>query len=249
MSIMRVRFVLIVLLVMWASAGVSFVADTSAGSPADAHSIVSKIIAAYGGKEAIEGIKSVYAEGTIEAFMRQDRGTYQLSFKRPRKLRVDTKYEHSSETRILNGDTGYRAMDGLPLSEAKGGSLLAMVYQYKHFDLPYGLLKGSYSITLKGQEALNGKKVEVLHLTDSEGPPMDVYVDTGTFYIVKVTGYFEMGGGRSTALSAEFSDFRKVGETVFPFRITNYAGGYRIAQTVMKIYKINPQIPDSLFTP
>jgi outer membrane lipoprotein-sorting protein len=249
MSIMRVRFVLIVLLVMWASAGVSLAADTPAGAPHDVQSLVTKIIAAYGGKETIEGIKSVYADGDIEAFMRGDRGTYQVSFKRPRKLRVETRYERSSETRILDGDSGYRAMDGLPLSEAKGGSLLAMVYQYKHFDLPCGLLEGSYSITNKGKEQLNGKTVEVLHLTDSEGPPMDICVDTRTFYIVKVTGYFEMGGGRSTALSAEFSDFRKVGETVFPFRITNYAGGYRIAQTVMKIYKINPQIPDSLFTP
>jgi hypothetical protein len=227
-------------------------ASSAAAAPAaheDVGSLVSKIVAAYGGKGVIEGMKSVYAAGKIDAFMRRDHGTYEVCFKRPRKLRVETKYQESSETRILNGDTGYRGMDGQPLSEAEGGSLLAMVYQYKHFDLPYGLLKDAYSVTGKGKEDLNGKAVEVLHLIDSEGPPMDVYVDTRTFFIVKVTGYFVVAGGRSTALSAEFSDFRKVDGTVFPFRIANFGGGYRIAETTMSVYRINPPIPDSLFAP
>jgi hypothetical protein len=243
----RISRILIVLMVISCPAGIS-TAGTAA-STGDAQSLVRKIIAAYGGKGVIEGIKSVYAAGNIAAFMRRDRGTYEVCFKRPRKLRVDTKYGQSSETRILNGDAGYRGMDGLPLSEAEGGSLSAMVYQYKHFDLPYGLLKGDYSVSVKSKEDLNGKPVEVLHLTDREGPPMDAYIDTHTFFIVKVTGYFTVGGGRSTALSAEFSDFRKVDGTVFPFKIMNYAGGYRIAETKMNVYRINPPIPDSLFAP
>ncbi len=215
----------------------------------DVKSLVSKIVTAYGGKDVLEKLKSVYASGNIEAFMRQDHGTYEVFLKRPRKLRVETKYQNSSETRILNGDAGYREADGLPFSQVKGDSLLAMVYQYKHTDLPYGLLKNAYSIKIKGREDLNGKQVEVLHLTDSEGPPMDIYVDVRTFLIVKVTGYFEMPGGQSTALSAEFSDFRKVDGAVFPFRITNFASGFKIAETEMKTYKINPPMPDSLFKP
>jgi hypothetical protein len=242
----RALYPLIVLSMILGFARLS-AADTPRTS--DIPSLVSKIISAYGGKDAIERLKSVHASGNIEAFMRRDHGTYEIYFKRPRKLRVDTTYRGSSETRILNGQMGYRGMDGLPLSQAGGGSLLAMVYQYKHFDLPYGLLKGVYSIKRKGKEDLNGKPVEVLHLTDSEGPPMDVYVDTQTFFIVKVTGYFVVTGGRSTALSAEFSDFRKVDGTEFPFRITNYADGYRIAETTMKTYRINTSVADSLFTP
>ncbi len=244
----HVHYVLIAFFFIACSAGVSSAAE-AAGAAGDIQSLVSKIITAYGGKDVIEGLKSVYAAGSIEALMRQEHGAYEVFLKRPRKLRVETKYQRSSETRILNGDIGYRGVDGLPLSQAKGDSLLAMVYQYKHSDLPYGLLKDAYSIDIKGKEDLNGKQVEVLHLTDSEGPPMDVYVDTHTFFIVKVTGYFEMAGGKPTALSAEFSDFRKVDGTMFPFRITNFAGGFKIAETVVKTYKINPPMPDSLFEP
>ena len=124
-----------------------------------------------------------------------------------------------------------------------------MVYQYKHIDILYGMIHDLYSISRKGKEDLNGKSVEVLHLTDQEGPPMDLYVDATTFFIVKVTGYFVVGEGRSTTLSSEFSDFRKVADTVFPFKVTNYAGGQKIAETVMKTYSIDPAIPDSLFAP
>lgn len=226
----------------------SFAADKT-GVRKEVRSLVTKVVSAYGGKGAIEGIKTVYALGDIDAFMRHDHGTYELCFRRSRMLRVETKYDKSRETRILRGDVGYRGMDGPPLARAEGDSLLAIMYQYKHFDLPYGLLKDRYSISLKGGEDLNGNPVVVLHLTDSEGPPMDVYIDTHTFFIVKVTGYFRMPDGRSTALSALFSDFRKVGDIMFPFRITNYAGGYKIASIKMKFYRINPPIPDSLFSP
>jgi hypothetical protein len=54
---------------------------------------------------------------------------------------------------------------------------------------------------------------------------------------------------RRTSLSAEYSDFRKVGGAMFPFRVTNYAGDRRIAETVMNTYRINPPVPDSLFAP
>ncbi|MDH4163112.1 MAG: hypothetical protein OEW15_10540 [Nitrospirota bacterium] len=70
--------------------------------------------------------------------MRQDAGTYELAFKRPRMLRVDTKYGRSLETRILRGRTGYRGTDVVPLVEVTDHRLLAMVYQYKHLDLLYG---------------------------------------------------------------------------------------------------------------
>ena len=191
----------------------------------------------------------VSAIGDIEALMRQDRGSYELSFKRPRKLRVDIKYQRSSETRVLDGNTGYRGVNDVSLSEVNGPSLVAMVYQYKHFDLPYGLLFGTYSIKTAGKKDLDGKTVEVIHLSDTEGPPMDLYVDAETFHIVRVTGYFAAADGRTMALSSEFSNFKKVGDAVFPFKVINYAGGQRIAEIIIKSYKINLTIPDHLFAP
>ena len=225
----------------------AFAAGKSGGGES-ASFICSKIIQAYGGKLAIEKTSAVYAIGDIDAFMRGDSGTYEMYFKRPRKLRVNTRYQRSSETRILNGESGYRGGDGALLEKVEDYRLLSMVYQYKHFDLPYGLLRGAYTVILQGKTVLNGKPASVLHLTDKEGPPMDVYVD-GEFHIVKVTGYFDLAQGATAALTSEFSDFRKVGGAVFPFKIDYSSGEMKIAETVMKSYKINPPIPDSLFAP
>jgi hypothetical protein len=233
---------------MFVHVQIASASDTHA-LPEDVKSLVSRVIAAYGGEKVVEGIAGIYAVGDINAFMRQDRGSYELFFKRPRKLRVETKYQRSFETRILNGTSGYRGTDETPLAQVKDHRFLAMVYQYKHVDILYGLLNGFYSISRKGNEDLNGKIVEVLHLIDQEGPPMEVYVDAKTFYIVKVTGFFVVGDGRATTLSSEFTDFKKVADTVFPFKVTNYAGGQKIAETVMKTYTVNPAIPDTIFAP
>src|ERR1700690_706866 len=225
-----------------------FAADTPS-EPERIQTLVAKIVAAYGGGKGIEETTSVSAIGEIEALMRQDRGSYELSFKRPRKLRVDIRYQRSSETRVLDGNTGYRGANDVSLSEVNGLSLVAMVYQYKHFDLPYGLLFGTYSIKMEGERELDGKTVEVIHLSDTEGPPMDVYIDAETFHIVRVSGHFAADDGRTMVLSSEFSNFKKVGDAVFPFKVINYASGQRIAEIIMKSYKINLTIPDHLFEP
>ncbi|HKN19299.1 MAG TPA: hypothetical protein VJW95_05835 [Dissulfurispiraceae bacterium] len=210
--------------------------------------IINKVIDAYGGKEVVEGIHSLHAKGEIRAFMRHDQGTYELYFKRDRKLRVETKYEDSSELRILNSDRGYRSADGLPLEEVSGPRYFSMLYQYKHLDILHDLLSGSYKISFAGTTSLNGNAVEVFRLLDKEGTIMDIFIDMHNFLIVKVTGYF-VADDKKTDLSAEFSDFRKAGGSLFPFNITNYAAGMKIAQTVIDKYFINPDISDSLFGP
>jgi len=211
-------------------------------------SVLNKVIDAYGGKEVVEGIHSFHAKGAILAFMRHDHGTYELYFKRERKLRIETKYESSSEIRILNGDKGYRSADGLPPEEVFGPRYFSMLYQYKHLDILRDLLRGLYQISFAGKSSVNDSDVEVFRLTDSEGTIMDVFIDVHNFIIVKVTGYF-IADAKKMDLSVEFSDFKKVGGSLFPFSITNYASGMKTAQTVIDKYFINPQIADSFFGP
>ncbi len=209
--------------------------------------VINKVIAAYGGKEVIEGIHSLHAKGEIEALMLRDHGTYELYFKRDRKLRVETKYERSSELRILNGDKAYRSTDALPMEEVYGPRYFSMVYQYKHLDILRGLIEGTYQIQAAGKSIVNDTAVEVFELHDKEGTVMDLYISDSNALIMKVTGYFS-AGNKKTSLSSEFADFKKVGGSLFPFRITNYAGGLQIAQTVINNYSLNPDLSDSLFS-
>lgn len=218
-------------------------------SPDDVKAIVDKMIDAGGGERVIESMTGLSATGKITAFMRQDQGSYAVLFRRPRKLRVETKYARSAETRILNGTTGYRGTDATPLTQVSDARYLAMVYQYKHLDLLYGLLHRRYSVISTGSADADGRSVMMLHLSDQEGPAMDVAVDTTTFLVVRVSGTFTVAGGRATTLASEFYDFRTVAGAKLPFRIVNYAGGQRIAETVVERYTVNPLLPDALFAP
>lgn len=211
-------------------------------------SLVNDVIAAYGGEKALARITSVYAKGSVEALVRGDKGVSIRWFKRPRQLRAELIYRKSSETRILNGFRGWRGSNGEPLREVHGPPYLAMAYQYKHLDLPFGFLDKGYKITYLGRETLRDIPVEVLQLTDNEGTIMRVHIDAGTHLIVRVAGVFSMGPG-GAELAAEFSDFRDVEGVKFPFRITNYGGGRKIAETLVTEISINREMPDSLFQP
>ncbi len=217
-------------------------------TPEKVKSLVDKVVHAYGGKEAIERVKSIYIRGKIRAFMPVDEGNYIIYLRIPRKLRLQITYRNYSEERILNGHRGYEGTDGYPLPEVTGIRCLSIVYQYKAQDIPYGLLHNAYRLSDEGKESVNGIPVEVLRLEDKEGPPMKIYIDLKNFGIVKISGFFSMGGNE-TSLSSEFADFRRVRGMMFPFRFANYAGGQKVAEIVIEEYKINRDIEDSVFEP
>ena len=146
----------------------------------------------------------------------------------------------------MREDTG--ALISSPLKKCMAPRFLSMVYQYKHLNILHDLSTGAYRIRSLGQPQTGGDNIEVFRLNDKEGTVIDISVDKQTFFIVKVAAYFK-AENKQIDLSAEFSDFRKVGGSVFPFRITNYAGGLKIAQTVIEKYSLDPSIPDSFFVP
>jgi hypothetical protein len=218
------------------------------GMTDDVKALVDKVIEAYGGKEAIDRVKSIFIRGKITAFMPVDEGAYTIYFKMPGKLRVHIAYQNYTEDRILNGRRGYQGNDGVPLHEVSGIRYLSIAYQYKAQDIPYGLLHNAYRLSYKGKESVNAVPVEVLGLEDEDGPSMKIYIDTKNFLIVKISGLFYVGG-TETSLSSEFGDFRRLDGMEFPFTIVNYAGGQKVADTRMEEYKINTGIDDSVFEP
>jgi len=73
-------------------------------------------------------------------------------------------------------------------------------------------------------------------------------VSVENYRIIKSRGTFAMGN-QSTSLSSEYQDFRTVDGILFPFRIDNYADGYKISEIIISRYMVNPPINDSLFAP
>jgi hypothetical protein len=231
-----------------AGACVSTACAEEAKSALQKTSLIADVIAAYGGEKALAKITTVYTKGSIQTLMRDEKGISTRYFKRPRKLRAELFYTHASETRIVNGFQGWRGSDSVSLREVHGPSYLAMVYQFKYLDFPFGFLDKGYKITFLGSETLHGVPVEVLQLVDDEGPTMRVYVDSVTHLITRVVGTFGAGLG-TTELAAEFSDYHTVEGIKVPFRVVNFSGTNKIAETQVVEVRFNRDMPDSLFQP
>lgn len=210
--------------------------------------VIDQIMAAYGGKDTIEKIHAVCAQGRIAAFAFNEEGSYSYCVARNRRMRVDIAYADSAEHRLLNGPTAsVKQGDDSPQILSGGANYLSVVYQYEQLSLPGALLDPANDVHYKGREPYNGRPVEILTFKGAGSSPlMKIYVDAENGRIVKTSCAFLMGGSQMV-LSSDFADFRKVGNTILPFRFVNYAGGDKIAETSIQDYKLNPPMADDAF--
>ncbi len=220
----------------------------AAEQDAASKALVDKVIQAYGGAAAIERLESFTAQGRITALMRGVHGTYKRWFVRSGMLRVETHYPNSSETRVLNSGKAWTSNSGGPLRAVNGPPRMAMIYQHKQLDLPYGLLKAGYNLRHLGTESVREQLTEVMDAWDDDGSTLRLNVDSVSHYIVKVTGFIN-ASGQTANLGVQFSDFRSVDGVPMPFMIHNYAGEIPISQTVISGYTANPPADPALFAP
>ena len=213
----------------------------------DEDRIVENIVTAHGGRARLKEISSVTAEGRIGRYLAKDEGSYSRVLQRPGRLRVDITYPGSRELRILNGEKGYRGAEGRP-TEVTGAQLLSMVYQYDALDLPFGFVDGTLDIAGLVRNGSAGPDTYGITCWDRAGNRMDVVVDSRSNRITRSSATFAIGGAETT-LSAEFGDYRMVDGVLLPFRITNYAGGMRISETIITRYELNAKLPETLFAP
>lgn len=208
--------------------------------------LTARVIAAHGGEAALRRVQTVRWEGRIETFMHRRSGSASLLLQRPGRLRATLDYGASREDRILDGERGWRD-SGEGFAEVQGAPLAAMVFQYRHLDLPLGLLDGGYRIT-PGEEVRGGRQCPVLHLEGAGGPSMDVTVDPQSGLITHVAGLFEVQG-RTAKLEVDYGDYRPVDGVMLPARIINYAGGMAIAETRFERVEVNVPVDGRTFRP
>jgi hypothetical protein len=235
-------------LVTVVTGGQGLSAEEASRSSSKVEVLVQQIIDAYGGRDVLKNVHSLSARGMLESPMYERPAEYSLDLREDRKLRVEIRVGNSLELRILNGTRGYYRMGDAPLVAVSGPRFLSMVYQFKELTMPQQLMASSFMITDGGRTEVNDTPVRLLLLKDGEGPPMRLYVDLKSRRIVKDSGVFAMDS-EETELSSEFHEFRKVDGRLLPFRVVNYGEGQRIGEVRINEYRVNPQLPDSLFSP
>lgn len=210
--------------------------------------VVAKTFAAYGGVEKLKTVTRISTKGTTKAFLKNDEGIILRYQEIPRKFRAEMRYQHSEETRIVNGNMGWRGFGPTTPEAVRGTSLQGMLFQNKHLELPMGFLNDTYDITLLGHDTIGTTATEVLSVTDHQAPDMLVHVDANTGLIVRISGIIR-GGAVETIHTSDFFDYRKKDGIMVPHKIITYGGSDKVAEIIITEVKINPEFPPEIFSP
>jgi len=238
----RKQPVLLVVCVLLGAAAPLWAAEPAAKSPG---ALIESVLAAYGGKAALEKVKAYQMEGTVASVMRGN-GALVRTFARPDRLKITLDYPNHPETRILDGSKGWRSDGKGNIAPADGFLLTSMVLQAARADLPWLLDEKRASIKLLAP--MDGGNLQGLEIPLGGGLTLTVYADTATGRIVRSSGVLDTPGMK-TNFATDYSDFRTVDGVLFSFKEANFASNQSTGDTVISRVVVNPPLKDSDFRP
>lgn len=227
------------------SAGAAVSGAPAAAPATPSGALVDRVLAAYGGKAALAGVKAYRMEGTISSVM-QGTGPMTRAFARPDRLRIELNYPGRREARLLDGSRGWRTGADGKLGPVDGFLLSSMALQAARANLPWLLDERRASLKLLAPS--DGGKLQGLEVPLGEGLVITAHVETATGRIARSVATLDVPG-MSTGFVADYSDFRTVDGVLFPFREANFASGQATGQTTITEVVVNPPLTDKDFRP
>lgn len=211
-----------------------------------ADEIADKHIAAIGGKDIINSIKSQIVESTIAVMGSELPSTTTIlvgkGFKNVANFNGQEIIQVVTPTGgwMINPLQGITTAEPLPEDQVKAGQTSFDVggelFNYKD--------KGS-KLELAGTDKIEGKTAYKLNLTNIEGKLTTLYLDSATSYMVKRETTANMGGQDVTVVST-FSDHKKTDiGLVIPYSWTTNQG-FDLAFTINKV-TYNAEIDPKIF--
>lgn len=210
-----------------------------------ADQIMTKNLAASGGRAAMEKLKTSTMKGTINVPASGIKGTLTITTKSPNKILIASTVAGLGETlQGYDGKVGWskdpfglRKMEGDELDGIKRQGQLSESLNYKNV---YSQIK------LVGTQKVNGKDAYVIKMTPKKGEPSTSYFDTKTFLLVKQE--MKVVTPQITAdVQVLISDYKTIDGVKFPTMVKQKAGGTDVEMRFTEI-KNNAPVDDKLFT-
>ena len=220
----------------------------AAETPADEAAVLARIVEAYGGRDALAKVNSIYTRGLCNLYQQDNDGWITRYLQHSRKLRVEAAYQKKPETRILNGSKGWMGVGTAAQKDADRYVYEGLVFQYDYMNLPFSLMDGTKTVVYKGKDTAGNVPVDVLHVKGAAGEEMTLYVDAVTHLVTKVSSPITAPAGK-TEVGVEFSDYRSVNGVKMPFRVVSSFGTTKVGVTHMSQVEINRAMDDTLFLP
>ena len=216
-------------------------------SASEATDLAAKVVAAYGGAEAIEAAASLQQSGTLESYRHGKTGSIERRFTRPDKLRIDIQIpEEKPETRILDGARGWR--DGRPVPPMMAR---AMLLQAARLDLPWLILQAGPDIALLGTvKHDDGRELKALEIPMAdESLRLTAVVDPATGLIHRSHGRVETAPGAGVEFGTLYEGHGDLGGLFLAAEETHFARGRPTGKTVLEESEVLPGFPDGVFKP
>lgn len=212
----------------------------------EATDLAEKVIAAYGGAEAIERARSTHQSGTLESYRHAKTGTVERSFTRPDRLRVEIRIPgEKPEIRILDGDRGW--LNGQPVRPMM---VKAMYLQLARMELPWLVLKSGADVVLLGPvKHGDGRDLKALEIPVADGVRLVAVVDPETGLIVRSHGRVETAPGVGVDFGTLYEGYGELNGMVLATEETHFARGHPTGKTMLETSEVVPGFPDSLFKP
>lgn len=228
-----------------AAAGVLAVGLMAAAGPAAAQSVgqlVDTMLAAYGGRERLEGVRTLHMTGTTTALRNGQTGTVERWFAVPDRLRIDIRYPSGEgEDRILDGAEGWR--NG---ARAQDQLRASMVLQAARFRLP--LLLAELPAQEGGRIGAQAGVLRVLSVDLGAGLGLDVMVDQATGLIRRSRGRLAFGG-QTMEFTTDYDDFRLVDGVLIPHHERHGAMGSITGESTLQKVEVDAPLGDAVFRP
>lgn len=211
--------------------------------------IIAKNISSKGGIERIKSTTTVRMTGRLtskDPTGRELTGPMVVMAKRPNMMRRETTRGAERIVNAFDGTSLWMVVGANPVQEAPA-SQAAYARQDAEFDSVFVDYQAKgHAILLVGKAAVDGRDAWHLKVTKKGGPSQDYFLDAETGLEKKMTVMID-GGGSSTAIVTELSDYRNVDGRMVPFMTRQIVDGTVRATIAMDTVEFNVPIDDQLF--
>ena len=228
-------------------------ATKAATAPATPHALIEQVLAAYGGRAALDTVRAYRCEGTVFAMRSHDEAPSIRVFARPDRFKILIQYQPTSEVRIVDGAKGWRSSRGDSISPATGMMLDAMSLQAARADLPWILAERESLVRFVAADSatlarMGGKSVSGLEVPLAGGLLLHAFVDSETHRVAFSEGIMPRVP-MAPKFEVSYSDYRPVNGVWFAFKELSSASGMPTGATTIKSIVVNPPIRLDEFVP
>jgi outer membrane lipoprotein-sorting protein len=225
--------------------------SSSSSSPASTvDEIIAAHLAARGGRDRIQALRSIRETGTVTA---SDGRVARVvrEIQRPGLFRLEFSYQGTTSVFAHDGKAGWqiaplqgqfepRAMP--PEADPAGGA--------DQRDIEGPLVdwrEKGHVVELAGRESIAGAAADKLKVTLRGGVVRYDYVDVASHMVVR-SDVSRVVRGHRTELQSTFSDFRKVSGIVFPHRLEiHFKDRPQVLEIVVERIELNPELDPASF--